>query len=498
MAEKFFQATAVKSGTYEFATAGKFVDRNINLIVPAAEVIAQGGLSKTFDVVASATVGEKNQVTNTYPVSGVKTEHFDETDAFPVEASITKKGFTDSVTYPGLGSYNITVNASTSGNIPAAAITVGPKEGKTVVPNSIIGTNGTAKVATGEDNAYYINVEASVADFALADYVNATGTAGYYGNAEEISVSSNLKGGRTAAYKIPIVSSSLGNAAKAGVAYTENTSVIIPSEGALYIEEGYLPATKITLDQMLEGNADQAAIGEANILANKIAYDVDGKKLVGTMPDNGGLGEIKVNSLDFTRTIPAGYTSGGTITTEIPALAKYGFDALVSIPDENLVVSSIVNEDGLKKTYNVSAKSLDLSFLPKEDGAVRNKDNFKGTASNVVVGEIAQSSSSVASGSTLAGGSTLSIGAGYYPTERTFTVPSASASVGNTVVTAGLELGTAPDTYTNPELVATKDESKVYVEFRGTAAGETGKVLESINQPAVKYLEVYTGTVTIK
>ena len=27
---------------------------------------------------------------------------------------------------------------------------------------------------------------------------------------------------------------------------------------------------------------------------------------------------------------------------------------------------------------------------------------------------------------------------------------------------------------------------------------ETGKVLESINQPAVKYLEVYTGTVTIK
>ena len=69
MAEKFFQAEASKSGTYEFTTAGKFVDRNINLVVPAAEVIAQGGFSKTFDVVAAATVGEKNQVTNTYPVS---------------------------------------------------------------------------------------------------------------------------------------------------------------------------------------------------------------------------------------------------------------------------------------------------------------------------------------------------------------------------------------------------------------------------------------------
>lgn len=498
MAEKFFQAEASKSGTYEFATAGKFVDRNINLIIPAAEATAQGDFSKTFDVAAAATVGEKNKITNTYPVSGVKTEHFNETDAFPIEASIIKKGFTDSVVYPGQGSYNITVNVSTSGNIPATVISVSPKEGKTVVPNSIIGISGTAKVATGEDNAYYINAEASVADFALADYINAAGTPGYYGNTEEISVSNNIKGGKSTVYTIPIASSSLGNAAKAGVAYTENTSVVIPSEGALYIEEGYLPATKITLDQMLEGSADQATIGEANILASKIAYDVDGKKLVGTMPDNGGLGEIKVNSLDFTQTIPAGYTSGGTITTEIPALTKYGFSASVTIPDSNLTISSTVNKDGIQKTYSVSAKTLDLDFLPTEDGAVRNKDNFTGTADNVVVGEIAQSSSSVASGSTLVGGSTLSIGAGYYPTERTFTVPSASTSVGNTVVTAGLELGAAPDTYTNPALVTAKEESKVYVEFKGTAAGETGKVLESITQPAIKYLEVYTGTVTIK
>lgn len=495
MAEKLFQTNVTKSGTYELATAGKFVDRNIALVVPTAELTIQSGLEKTFDVTATATVGTKNKAANTYPISGNKTEDFSETDSYSVEALITRKGFTDKETYSGLGSYNVTVNTTVNGNIPAAAISVSPKEGKTVVPSSIVGTSGTAKVATGQDNTYYINAEASVADFALSDYINVAGTPGYYGNAEEVSANSNLKGGKTAVYKIPVISSSLGNAAKAGVSYVENTSVIVPSEGALYIEEGYLPATKITLDQMLEGSADQAAIGEANILASKIAYDVDGKKLVGTMPDNGGLGTIAVNSLDFSQTIPAGYTSGGTVTANIPKLSKYSFSGSDTGTTDNLTISSTLIDGNY---YGVVAKDIDVTFSPTQDGAVRNKDSYKGNLQNVPIGEIAQSSSSVASGSTLAAGSTLSIGAGYYPTERTFTVPTASSSVGNTIVTTGLELGTAPDTYTNPVLVTTKENSKVYIEFKSTATGETGKVLESIKQPTAKYLEVYDGTITIK
>lgn len=79
---------------------------------------------------------------------------------------------------------------------------------------------------------------------------------------------------------------SLNNAATAGVTYTENTaaSTVIPSEGALYINAGYMPNTKITLGHMIpDPETGKINAGAAAMRTNYVAYDKDGKKIIGTM-----------------------------------------------------------------------------------------------------------------------------------------------------------------------------------------------------------------------
>lgn len=81
-----------------------------------------------------------------------------------------------------------------------------------------------------------------------------------------------------------LITGTLANSATANVTYAENTSVAIPSQGALYINAGYYPNTMITLDQMLDGKTDTAGTANGQILSGYVAYDVDGKKLTGTIP----------------------------------------------------------------------------------------------------------------------------------------------------------------------------------------------------------------------
>lgn len=66
--------------------------------------------------------------------------------------------------------------------------------------------------------------------------------------------------------------------------YAENTTAIVPSEGYLTIEEGYIPATKIALATLVPDEANiTAADGAAYVLEGKTAYDKDGKLITGTI-----------------------------------------------------------------------------------------------------------------------------------------------------------------------------------------------------------------------
>lgn len=78
---------------------------------------------------------------------------------------------------------------------------------------------------------------------------------------------------------------SLNSIATQGVTYTENTAdtTVIPAEGALYINAGYIPNTKITLGHMIPDDKDYDNAGTDNIMTGFEAYDTNGKKLIGTM-----------------------------------------------------------------------------------------------------------------------------------------------------------------------------------------------------------------------
>lgn len=65
--------------------------------------------------------------------------------------------------------------------------------------------------------------------------------------------------------------------------------------------------------------SDATAVA-ANILNSKTAY-AQGNKVIGTMPDNG---QLTYSPSDSAQTIPAGYTSGGTVqAADITQLQDY-------------------------------------------------------------------------------------------------------------------------------------------------------------------------------
>lgn len=88
---------------------------------------------------------------------------------------------------------------------------------------------------------------------------------------------------------------------------TKSAQTITPTSGKVLSK---VTVAAIPSNYVDTTNADAVA---ANILRGKTAY-VNGEKVEGTMPDNGAVSE-KLNGLTTTKvTIPAGYTSGGTVS----------------------------------------------------------------------------------------------------------------------------------------------------------------------------------------
>lgn len=156
-------ATATKSGTYEFNTAGKFVDRDIDLIIPEAEISA--GSTDATATVSSVTVSETKDASGKYPVTG------NGTVSGTITATVDTKGFTDEESYTGgTVTGTATVNAGLSPAVLAASVdtisganitsvTVGTKSGtsypvtgSTTVTGKLHANVSTAGYATSAEN----------------------------------------------------------------------------------------------------------------------------------------------------------------------------------------------------------------------------------------------------------------------------------------------------------------------------------------------------------
>lgn len=88
---------------------------------------------------------------------------------------------------------------------------------------------------------------------------------------------------------------------------TKAAQTVVPTEGKVL--------SGVTVEAIPENFVDttDADAAAANLLAEKTAY-VGGVKITGTMPNNGGVSSTMDGLTTVSVTVPAGYTSGGTVS----------------------------------------------------------------------------------------------------------------------------------------------------------------------------------------
>ena len=486
---------ASQAGKYVFETAGKYVDRDIELTIPAGSIgsVTGTGINGTGSAtINSVSVGTKTS--GKYPLTG-SAAITGSTSGTATATGGTAGWITESTTKTGTVTGKISGTASLNYNMTAAAATV--TGSATVKPNGLTAASGNATVSgnattTAPESGYYVAATPSTAASTTISQSKSGLTAGYLGNLSEISTSGSVTGGSGSKYYIPITSGAIAAAAEdPGTSYTEN-STAISSGGWLKIDAGWIPNTKISLATLIGDDINEVTTTTAssNMLSGFRAYDKDGNVLIGNIPTKTS-SNLSVSGA--TVTVPSGYYA----TNASKTIANAATPAL-SITDQsnNLITPKAISGDSSK--YDIIT-----SVTGKTSYGTAGYSTTSGLAaatdSSAKVGQIAASTSKVGnsditSGSTLTAGSTVTISAGYYPTDREFTAPTAAGAVGTTTVQAGLTLGTAPSNYTNPTLVTSKENGKTYIELQGTASADKGKVVSSVTSPSVKYLEAYTGT----
>ena len=176
------------------------------------------------------------------------------------------------------------------------------------------------------------------------------------------------------------------------------------SQQSVSADSGYTGLGTVTVNAIPSQyiTTDDADAIAGDILNNKTAY-VNGTKRTGTMPNNGATGGT-ISTQGGTYTIPAGYTSGGTVTASLPLGSKtasnisgssfeemtgdYGFRASVQIQPGYYASATTVSKDfnsilPAPETEGTAAQVLAGYDLYNHDGQL-----ISGTMTNNLIGTI--------------------------------------------------------------------------------------------------------------
>lgn len=510
--------------TKTLQTADTYVDKNIEVTVnvpdASMKVIDEGTVSATL-------VSKDNTYTTdtatSYPVTVGATAKISD-----VKVGIGTAGYADA-------SDTITVNGSESQEVTK---TIYIKEGH------LSGSGSASAVGTG------ITLTKVASQPSSGIYVKASGAGGAsVDQAGWLPVGAAADANGDAYYTIQ--EATLANTATGD--FTEATGPVLTEDGYLYINEGYIKPTKISLATLVPDDANVTAVnGKNDLIYNTVSvYDKDGKLIAGSMGDatfsamSVNVGEGKVSALTVTNengTFKAtgsgsveasasvgvatrglattGMTKSGTGTGNVNVSATLATVGLgVEATDADIEVTPVIIKDdattakagAITKTAPTSGRYVAVNTNPVS--ASTNVSAKVATAGYGDTTTFTHTDATVKGGATAAGTYYVPITNGSYnATSGTPTVVKATASVTPSVsgstgfvgdLTAGI-LSTAPSgTYITINTDATTTEGSVagtvtctttegYVEAGSKTGSINGSVGVDVTKTA-KYIKVYGG-----
>lgn len=168
-----------------------------------------------------------------------------------------------------------------------------------------------------------------------------------------------------------------------GTINNQSNKTVTPTKSQQIItyDSGYTGLAQVTVSAIPAAyitTSDADAIA-ANILLNKTAY-VNGSKITGTMANNGATGGT-ITTQGGTYTIPAGYTSGGTVTVSLAAGSTTASNISGAAFEETTGDYGFRTSVQIQPGYYASATTVTKDFssmLPAPD--------TEGTAAQVLAG----------------------------------------------------------------------------------------------------------------
>lgn len=362
------QATS-KTGVDAVATAGWIPnDATVTITTPAATRASTTKYVKA-GALADATGGE---VLATAGFTSASNDYLTDTDTgYAVEATSNAERTAVEVKVKTAGWIPDTASQTSAGMV-AEEVKAKKyvKKGELQAGNGSVSATGTGVAlgtasTTAPTNGKYISVSGSGSA--------SVKTAGWV--ADDASLNSKTA---TKYYSVP--GATLSNTEKSGSTYTEitskdNANVIIPSDGYLYINSGYIDDTKISLATLVPDDAtiSETATGKSDKMRGISAYDKNGKLIAGSMPDatlatsGTASGTATISTPSYNSTSGKfDQTASGSITgTASASTTATGYATKDSTSATGSVTGSISGYKSLDKITVKATKDVDGKVTPK-------------------------------------------------------------------------------------------------------------------------------------
>lgn len=516
-----------QAGTYTLATGGKYVDRNIEIVVPEAEESINGTVNATVPVTVGSKNGTSYPLVGTQSITGTATATVDAAgftsegsyegtvtgtatvsgsiDAIEVNSSVdintinispsANIGDKSTNAYPFSVTTSTTTNTSVTvkktgyaekndklldsasgtasvtidGNLPIAGITA--TGSATVKPTSMTANNGTAKIASAATTTqptagYYVSATAATA--ASTDITGScTVTDGYIKSADASSlttVGGTVTGGNGSEYFIPIQ----GAEETKGKTTVSGTTA---TRGEYSISEGYIES-----DSLGVAKFTNAAVGD------------------NTYVDISATSDAPILISDDYLYITEGYVDNVKISLArlVPDLDDYD----VAGSGDIIAGKTLYDGDGKPVTGTIVVNSA--TDLEVDGGTVKVPAGYYATevSKSVAEGTITNNTTGGVSSGTINAGQQIKIGKGYYADDVYYQAQEAGSAIDHEAITGSLT--SSIDTgYTAPTLVDAKAADKAYVTLSGNGSMTAGNIYNGTATAQTQYMEVYTGSYTI-